>query len=159
MKNVNTSAEAIQYDHETTERNNPLVGTWKLSSYEIKSENGDVAYPFGQNAIGFVMYSINGYMSANIMKGDRPECGSEHFLFANQEEKVMAADGYLSYGGKYKVNGKKVQHHTEFSLFPNWVGTCQERFYKIDGNKLVLSTSPIESCGINWTAHLEWVRV
>jgi len=30
----------------------PIIGAWKLISFQIKKENGEVVYPFGRNAQG-----------------------------------------------------------------------------------------------------------
>jgi len=52
-----------------------------------------------------------------------------------------------------------VIHHVKASLFPNWVGTDQERFVVWDGARLLLSTAPTVLGGQQLTAHLVWERV
>jgi len=47
--------------------------------------------------------------------------------------RVAAADSYIAYFGRYEVKQDRVTPHLEASLFPNWVGTDQERFYRFDG--------------------------
>jgi hypothetical protein len=34
----------------------------------------------------------------------------------------------VAYAGRYSFLGDHVIHHVELSLFPNWVGSDQERF-------------------------------
>jgi len=38
----------------------PIIGTWKLISFEIQKENGEVVYPFGKNAQGSLIYTRSG---------------------------------------------------------------------------------------------------
>jgi Lipocalin-like domain len=47
----------------------------------------------------------------------------------------------------------------ELSLFPNWVGSDQERLVELRGNRLRLSTRPVLLGGVQQTAHLIWERV
>jgi hypothetical protein len=48
----------------------------------------------------------------------------------------------MAYCGRHEVRGDQVVHHIEQSLFPNWLGTNQQRFIKLDGNRLTLTTDP-----------------
>ena len=33
-----------------------LIGTWSLVSYQDEDENGQIFYPLGKDATGFIMY-------------------------------------------------------------------------------------------------------
>ena len=48
-----------------------IVGTWRLVSYSSKDENGNVGYPLGENAVGYIMYTSDGYMSASMSSNNR----------------------------------------------------------------------------------------
>ena len=74
------------------------------------------------------------------------------------EEKIAAIDGYLSYCGRFSVSGGRVVHHIEVSLFPNWTGTDQERFFEFKADTLTLSTPPILLDGQEQTSHLVWQK-
>jgi Lipocalin-like domain len=50
-------------------------------------------------------------------------------------------------------------HYVELSLFPNWVGTTQERFLDLEGSTLTLSTDPVLYAGQQRRAYLVWERV
>jgi hypothetical protein len=138
---------------------NPFVGTWRLISWEYRSADGKVSYPFDQNFVGYIMYSEDGYMSVAIMSTKRPKFASGDLWGGTTEEKVAAADTYISYCGKYEVQGDKVIHQIDVSFFPNWSGVDQTRFFEFKGNRLSLSTPPILMAGIQRTAHLIWERV
>jgi hypothetical protein len=105
------------------------------------------------------MYSEDGYMSVAIMSTNRPKFASGDLWGGTTEEKVAAADTYVSYCGKYEVQADKVIHHIDVSFFPNWSGDDQTRFFKFEGDRLSLSTPPFLVAGIQQTAHLIWERV
>ncbi|MBJ9925962.1 lipocalin-like domain-containing protein, partial [Burkholderia cenocepacia] len=45
-----------------------LVGAWRLVSYEIRPrDGGTVTYPLGRDARGWILYTPDGYMSAQLM--------------------------------------------------------------------------------------------
>ena len=136
-----------------------FVGIWQLVSYELRRADGHVTYPLGKDAVGYIMYNENGYMSVTIMEGNRQNFSSEIALRGTAEEKVKAFDTYLSYSGKYEVQETKVIHHVEISYYPNWVGTNLERTYEFDGKRLTLSAPTSSRSGTEYTARLVWQRV
>ncbi|HET8686860.1 MAG TPA: lipocalin-like domain-containing protein [Saprospiraceae bacterium] len=135
-----------------------FVGTWSLVSFEVRSTNGTVSYPFGRDVRGYITYSQDGYMSVSFMGVDRPHFKSNDLRGASVEEKVLAFDTYFTYCGKYEVTDKKVVHHIEVSFYPNWVGEDQERFYAFDGGQLILTTPPLLIDNSEQTAYLIWKR-
>ena len=139
---------------------NPLVGTWRLISWETRSVDGQkVSYPFGREAVGYIMYNEDGYMSVDITRPNRERFAAADLLSGNTEEKAHAASTYVSYCGQYEFQGETVIHHVELSLFPNWVSVDQERLVELRGNRLTLSTRPTLLGGKLQTAHLIWERV
>jgi hypothetical protein len=89
------------------------------------------------------LYGADGYMAVSIMqRGRRPFAGAD-ILRRTTAEAAEATRTYLSYCGTYEVLPGRVLHHVQVSLFPNWTGTIQERFYQLDGNRLELSTAPL----------------
>ncbi len=63
---------------------------------------------------------------ATFAAGDLPS--------GSRDEKVHAAETYVSYCGRYEFQGAVVIHHVELSFFPNWVGDDQERLVERMGN-------------------------
>ena len=138
----------------------PLIGTWRLVSWENRSvEDGQVSYPLGRDATGYIMYNEDGYMFVAIMAPHRPRFAHDDLLSATKEEESQAEETYVSYCGPYEFLGDTVVHHVELSLFPNWIGGDQERLVALSGNRLTLSTRPLLLRGIQQTAHLIWERV
>jgi len=135
-----------------------FIGTWKLVSFEMRSDD-QVTYPLGKDPVGYLMYSYEGYMAASLMASKRQRFSSMDILKATTEEIVAAYDTYVAYCGKYEVTEDKVTHLVEVSLFPNWVGGKQERFYKLEGDELILSTPPMIVGGKQQISHLIWKKM
>ena len=140
---------------------NPLVGTWQLVSFEVQQSDGEVSYPFGQDATGVITYGENGYMSVHLMRRDRPIFSSGDMGKGTTAEIRTAFEGFIGYFGTYQVNEREqtVTHQLNGSLFPNWVGTDQQRFYRLSDNQLTLSTPPTPYSGVEVTGVLVWKRV
>ena len=138
---------------------NPLVGTWRLISWENRTLDGEVSHPLGEDASGYIAYNEDGYVFVAIMGPARRPFVAGGLLSGSTAEKAGAAETYVSYCGRYEFHGATVVHHVELSLFPNWVGVAQERLVKISGDRLTLSTRPLLLQGRKQTAHLIWERV
>jgi len=135
---------------------NRFVGAWHLISWETRSLEGEVSYPVGHDTVGYIIYSATGYMSVAIMFAQRQFFAAGDLLAGSQEERAAAAATYVSYAGRYETLEDKVVHYIEVSLFPNWTGSRQERFYEFTDNRLILSTAPILAGGVERRHYLVW---
>lgn len=138
---------------------NPLVGTWRLVSWESRDADGEVRYPFGRAASGYLIYTADGYMSATLRGVDRPPFAAGDLLRGTTEEQAKAAATCIAYAGPYELLEGRIVHHVEVSLFPNWAGGAQERRYELAGDRLSLSTAPLLQAGKERRAFLVWERV
>jgi Lipocalin-like domain len=138
---------------------NPLVGTWRLLSWENRSADGTISYPLGRRAVGLIIYTADGYMSVAIMRADREPFAAGDLLGGSSEEKARAAESYVSYCGRYELRGDSVIHHVELSLFPNWSGVDQARLVEVTGKRLTLRARPLLLDGIEQSACLVWERM
>jgi hypothetical protein len=136
----------------------PLVGTWRLISWENTTADGRISYPVGTDPLGYITYSADGYVFVAIMRANRRRFSAGDLLRGTPEEKAHAAETYVSYCGTYELRGETVIHHVELSLFPNWVGVNQERLVEVRANRLTLSTRPTLFAGLEQTARLVWER-
>jgi hypothetical protein len=136
-----------------------FAGTWRLLSLEAKTSTGDVSYPYGKDATGYLLYSREGYMSVSVMQAHRANFGSQDDMQATPEEKLAAFDSYASYSGRYELRDEKVIHRIEISLFPNWSGNEQARLFEFSGDRLTLSTPPMLVGGVERTLLAIWERV
>jgi len=137
---------------------NPFVGTWRLISNETKETSGEISHPFGKDATGYVIYTQDGYLALTIMGPNRGSFPSADIRAGSLEEKQAAFDSYLTYSGTYEVLGDKVVHHIEQSLFPNWSGADQVRFFQFSGDRLILRTPPLAVGGAERTLYVTWQR-
>jgi hypothetical protein len=128
-----------------------LIGAWELVSYVeeplIKSQPN---YPMGERPMGIIMYTPDGYMSAQLTRSHPSHFISDDWFKATPEEYARAASTYFAYAGPFRVDEEKniVTHIVLVSLFPNWIGQKQQRVARIEGDNLHLSTAaPIQVGG------------
>lgn len=141
---------------------NPLVGVWRLISCEAIRANGTRVPIYGRKPIGILFYDEAGNMSVNIMRSGRPRCKNDTKFAASDEEKKLAFEGYEAYFSRYAVNTREqtISHKVVGSLFPNWTGSIQDRYYAFQGeNQVLLSSAPIGSQPTDKTiVQLVWER-
>lgn len=116
-----------------------LVGAWELLSYVSTPPNStkeeEATYPLGKNPRGILIYSADGYMSAQI----------QALELAKEEPDAHSTQvtGHLGYAGPFHIDetGTEtvLQHHVSLSSFPAWLGDIQRRVARLDGDILVLS--------------------
>ena len=136
-----------------------LVGAWRLISWENQAADGQVTYPMGTDAIGYVLYAANGRFSVTISRRDRAGFAAGDLLSGTTQEKARALEGFVAYAGRYSFYGDRIIHHVELSLFPNWVGSDQERWVELAEGRLTLSASPLLLAGKQQGPRLVWERV
>lgn len=118
-----------------------LVGAWQLESWSIGYDGrDDISSPFGEEPLGLLVYSEDGWMSASISRRDRarlPQDASPRKV--PEEVRAAAYDSYFHYAGRYRVMKGSVVHYVTQSLNPNFPGTEQLRHAELDGETLVLT--------------------
>jgi hypothetical protein len=137
---------------------NPFVGTWRLVSAERKDADGRISYPWGQDAVGYIMYNEDGYMSVAIMNANHPKLASEDTRAGRSGEEATART-HMSYCGRYEVQGDTVIHHVEVSSRPDRIGVDLKRVFEFDGDRLLLSPPPVLVDGIQQAGRIIWERV
>jgi hypothetical protein len=115
-----------------------LVGTYRLLSMEHFSEDGEVGRPFGENPKGFIIYTAEGYMSAILMRGDRPNFADADILAATDAERVDAFASSSAYAGRWEIVGDQIIHHLDVTTYPNWTGTEQPRHFELSDTHFTL---------------------
>jgi hypothetical protein len=137
-----------------------VVGRWKLISAKAENSNGDITYPYGEDAFGILMYDTNGYMYALLMRHGRSKFVSGDPFGGTSEELKEAFEGFEAYCGTYEldIENGEVTHHVEGARFPNWEGTDQKRFFELSDDRLVIKSAPIPALGTEWVVSLVWDR-
>jgi hypothetical protein len=139
-----------------------LLGTWTLAAYvETEIDSGSVHHPLGESPLGFIMYTADGYMSAQLQRRDRKPFAGNDMYRGEASEYVAAGSTYLAYSGRFTVDeaAHVVSHHADVSFFPNWFGQTILRIAKFQGDSLILTTErPQRFNGTMKMAQLEWKR-
>ena len=126
----------------------PVIGAWKLVSFDVDAGKGVEKPRFGPNPIGYLMYTENGRMSAVLAGSHRPSLQPPQSVggLTSGSCPESVAD-FLSYAGRFEIKGDRVFHHVEVSVFTNLIGTTLERQFKIEGDTLTIRTVPPEIWG------------
>ena len=132
-----------------------LVGSWRLRSFELRLGDGSVIHPYGEDVHGFLFYNEDGYMSAAFENARRTTSRSEDLAEAGA---AVNYDQFMAYTGPYAVEGDRIQHQVEVSSLDVWTGTIQERWFKVDGDVLMLLTAPLSVGSDAPTGYLIWDR-
>lgn len=135
-----------------------LVGTWQLVSWESRDDDGTVTYPYGRDAVGYLIYSADGYMAVEMMAARRPPFAGGDILRGTVAERAEAAATYRSYCARWEFLGDRVRHHFAASLFPNRTGTSEERYIEYRGTCMTLTTPPLFADGKLRVNRLVWER-
>jgi hypothetical protein len=139
-----------------------LIGAWQLvSCVETDMATGEVFLPMGEHPKGFILYTPDGYMSAQLSASDRRDFASGDMYRGVPDDYIAAGVSYLAYSGPYYVDEARrtVEHEMAVSFFPNWKGQRQLRIPQLDGDRLVLATDrPRLFDGSFKTARITWRR-
>ena len=123
--------------------NADLIGAWALVDFVVTFDDGRPPLePFGPGTQGQIIYSEDGHMSAVLSSGSREAFGIaqlEQSGRATDGEKATAFDSYMSYCGRYRVEGDRVVHTVELGLMPNIVGREQVRDASLSDGVLTLA--------------------
>ncbi|MEO6149218.1 MAG: lipocalin-like domain-containing protein [Mucilaginibacter sp.] len=128
-----------------------LIGSWSLVSFHQEDAEGKITYPFGENATGIIMYTPDGYMSAQIMRGEAAPVAYHG----------TPGDEYLAYTGRYHITADQhmLQHDSTICNIPEWLGRQQQRPVHIEGDFLHLSSNGPTLINDHWVSlKLVWKR-
>lgn len=139
-----------------------LIGTWVLETYtEYPVDGSAPVYPFGEHPEGFIIYSADGYMSAQLSMSNRASFSSGDWFEGTDAEYRSQGLSYISYSGPFDVDehSGELTHTIAVSMFPNWIGQVQPRTVKLVGDTLELgNTSQYRSLGRAVNARILWSR-
>jgi Lipocalin-like domain len=128
-----------------------LVGCWRLVEFGVTAgEGGEPDNPLGTDPLGTILYTPDGYMSAQLARSGPCEGDQQPDAY------------YIAYSGPFDVDerARTVAHHVEVSVIPSWLGTTQIRQVQFgEAGTLVLSASELRSGdGVTTTTTVTWSR-
>jgi len=149
-----------------------IVGAWELKQYYayLVGDESNKYWPMGENAQGIIMYTPDGYMSAQLLQPGQKSFGEDR---AGGTDADWAAVGrnYVAYTGHFFLDEKGdaegrpiLKHHMRTSSLPYLIGDTQRRMVKIteesDGRYLNLGTeNPMEMKGEKRVIVVRWRRL
>jgi len=111
-----------------------LIGIWKLLSFENEFQDGSPRRAvYGQNPTGYIIFTAEGRMAAIIEGEGRKPAKTD-------EERAALLRTMFAYSGLYRLEGDKWITKVDVSWNPAWNGTDQLRFYKLDGDRLQVTS-------------------
>jgi hypothetical protein len=118
---------------------NPLVGTWRFTTFVDTPDGGEPVYAFGKDPIGFFVFTADGHVFLNLMRNP-PSASLEG---VDPDPDSCIPDWFCAYFGTYTLDTKKGVWvtHVLGSNMPNYLGTDQTRPFMLRGDKLVISES------------------
>jgi len=162
MNTVTFTPQSEAPGREQSSYGSRLVGVWLLVTYIDEHEGSEDTQPFGPNPQGFLIYTVDGFVSAQLMKPGRPAFHASDWHHGTPQEYEAARSGYIAYCGTYEVDEVKatVTHIPFVSLLPNLIDGRQRRSIDLQGDRLVLRAAgaPVAG-GVYVTSRLEWQRI
>jgi Lipocalin-like domain len=111
---------------------NPLLGAWKLISFQTATEDGDERRDvYDPHPLGCLVITENRF-TAILTASDQPRDADGAVLF----ERMTA------YTGRCRIESDKIITTVDVSWHPAWLGSEQIRFFKVDGDRLSISSLP-----------------
>jgi hypothetical protein len=113
-----------------------VVGVWKLVSVVYEDNETKERTPvLGEHPKGCQIATREGRWLALVT-------GEGRKVPQNDKERSDALRSMIAYTGKYRVESGKVITKVEAAWNEAWVGTEQERFYRFEGDRLLLESPP-----------------
>lgn len=112
-----------------------LIGIWKLVSQEIEIQvTGQKEPVMGRSPTGYAIFTAEGrVMFVLTGEGRKPP--------QTVQDRADLLNSLAAYTGMYRIEGDKWITKVDVAWNPEWVGTEQTRFFKLDGDRLHV-TSP-----------------
>lgn len=138
-----------------------LLGTWRLVSAGTFRRDGALEpYPeYGPYPVGYLMYDPTGHMCVSLANPNHP-----HWVNPEKptdKEKISSYDAFFAYCGTYEVREKenRVIHRPEMGSWPHYLGTDQNRNFRLEGDRLILSDEETPPGGERRRYQITWARV
>jgi Lipocalin-like domain len=133
-----------------------LLGNWRLVSFfteDIQTKQRTNSY--GEHPNGFIGLTPGRfYAFVTAESRNAPQ---------TPEEQAASYRTIIAYTGKWRLDGEKFITKVDVAWNPGWVGTDQIRFWRLEGDKLFITTAPIPIPGSNGSekmmiGNLVWER-
>lgn len=116
-----------------------ILGTWRVVSWETEWQaTGEREQVYGKNPTGYLIFTSEGRFMC-VLTGEGRNAPK------TDEDRAALLKSVVAYTGMYRLDGDKWITKVDASWSPAWVGTEQERSFKIDGDRLQTFSPWIQS--------------
>lgn len=130
-----------------------LLGAWLLVGWSLVYADGRPAeFPLGQDALGFLMYTADGHVSATLMRKARLAQAP-----ASAADAATAYADSFAYAGHFAVRDNTVFHTIEVATNPALIGVTSTRNIELADDTLALS-GPDFGAGSPRSQRIVWQR-
>ena len=119
-----------------------ILGIWKLVSFEAEIQaTGQKEPVMGQKPTGYIIFTPEG-RAMFMLTGDGRKAPK------TVQDRADLLNSLIAYTGVYRLEGDKWITKVDVAWNPEFVGTEQTRFFKVDGDRLQVLTT--------WGVHPNW---
>jgi len=111
-----------------------VAGTYRLVSYVVEVDGEQPKPTFGQAPKGYAVLTATRFTT--VFTAENRKFGR------TTEEKAALWDSLIAYSGLYRLEGDKLITSVDTSWNESFNGTQQTRIWKLEGNRLHLTTVP-----------------
>lgn len=116
------------------QQSNPVVGTWKLVSYEVEVQATRQKLPvMGEKPTGYVSFLPEGRVFFVLTGEARKPAKTD-------QDRAELLNTLVAYTGTYSLAGDTWTTNVDVAWNPEWVGTKQVRSFKLEGDRLLVMT-------------------
>jgi len=112
-----------------------LTGTWKLSSAQFEfADTGERVDMYGPHPSGYLIVTEEGRTMVILARADRASPKQD-------ADGAMLFKAMMAYTGNCTIEGDTFTTKVDVAWHPDWTGTEQTRFFKLDGDVLSIMTA------------------
>ena len=137
-----------------------FVGTWELLSFTEVGEDGRSLEPMGTEPKGFLVYTTEGIVSAQLMGNGYAEEEISLEETADNPALESSAIRFIGYGGTFMVDSalQEVVHLPVVSADRAFVGRALHRRFQFVADRLILTTTVADGGVSTIESRLVWRR-
>jgi len=143
-----------------TDARKRFIGVWTLESFTERSDGTQEYTPLGGEPLGFLIYTADGFVSAQLMRAKRESFKTDPWQPGATVDGVDLTRDYIAYCGRYEVDDEssEVIHLPLVALLPNLIHQEQRRSFTVEQETLTLVTTLRHPNGSVVASTLRWRR-
>jgi hypothetical protein len=120
---------------ESVDGREKVIGIWKLVSQEIEIQaTGQKEPVMGRHPTGYAIFTAEGRVMFVLTSESRKPAQTV-------QDRADLLNGMAAYTGIYRIEGDKWITKVDVAWNPEWVGTEQTRFFRIEGDRVYVTST------------------